>query len=114
MQLCNDNSFGPVVIPGCRGGFDFTLLFEQSYLSIVPSAVLTIAFPLRLQYLLRHDIKLKAPKTAILCARLASRSPTYTLQASKSKEENYMGEKLTIAINTSSYLQHLLGYNWHC
>ncbi|KAF4637009.1 hypothetical protein G7Y89_g1078 [Cudoniella acicularis] len=42
-----DNSFGPSVI-NCRGNFDFTLVFEESILSIVPSTFLFIAGPLRL------------------------------------------------------------------
>lgn len=42
LQLsCNaaDNSFGPAVPSECRGGFDFTLLFEQTILSILPCAL---------------------------------------------------------------------------
>lgn len=31
-----DNSFGPVVPLDCRAGFDFTLFFEQTILSILP------------------------------------------------------------------------------
>ena len=34
----NDSTFGPAVI-GCRGNFDFTLLFEQVVLSIVPAGL---------------------------------------------------------------------------
>lgn len=37
--VCEDDSVGPT-IHGCRGDFDFTLLFEQSFLSIAPSALL--------------------------------------------------------------------------
>lgn len=33
-----DNAFGPK-IHGCRDGKDFTLLFEQSILSLVPSVL---------------------------------------------------------------------------
>lgn len=37
-SLCqNDNTFGPFV-QGCRDEFDFTLLFEETVFSIVPSA----------------------------------------------------------------------------
>ena len=35
--LCSfddEEAFGPAVRPVCRGGFDFTLLFEESILSI--------------------------------------------------------------------------------
>jgi hypothetical protein len=51
-----DNVFGPVV-DGCRDGFDFTLLFEQSIMSIVPSALLLLAFPVRYVYLHKQDVK---------------------------------------------------------
>ena len=34
----NDFTFGPAVI-GCRGNFDFTLLFEQIVFSIVPAGL---------------------------------------------------------------------------
>ncbi|OGM42473.1 hypothetical protein ABOM_008319 [Aspergillus bombycis] len=38
-------------------GFDFTLLFEQSILSLLPSAILILLFPWRLSHLLRQDVK---------------------------------------------------------
>ena len=51
-----DDSFGPTVT-NCRGDFDFTLLFEQSIMSIGPSAILLLLFPLRLMQLLQQDMK---------------------------------------------------------
>jgi ATP-binding cassette, subfamily C (CFTR/MRP), member 1 len=51
-----DDSFGPYA-GYCRGGFDFTLLFEEIILTIVPLASLFIASLLRLVYLLRQTIK---------------------------------------------------------
>jgi hypothetical protein len=40
-----DDRFGPTVV-GCRDDFDFTLLFEQSMLSLGPSVVmLIVSFP---------------------------------------------------------------------
>lgn len=42
-----DDSFGPVV-DECARAFDFTLLFEESILSILPSALLLLAAPIRL------------------------------------------------------------------
>lgn len=49
--MCGDDSFGPA-LQACRSGvgrndFDFTLLFEQSILSILPSAFLLLAAALR-------------------------------------------------------------------
>ncbi|KAK8001086.1 multidrug resistance-associated [Apiospora marii] len=38
--ICGDGSFGPSVrSPECRGGFDFTLLFEESILTLLPAAL---------------------------------------------------------------------------
>lgn len=51
-----DDVFGPIV-SGCRGDFDFTLLFEQSILSSVPSSILILLVPLRLFHLRRSIVK---------------------------------------------------------
>lgn len=51
-----DNVFGPVIAPVCRHGFDFTLLFEQSILSIAPSSIFLLLVPLRLFWLYRSSI----------------------------------------------------------
>ncbi|KAE8130892.1 putative multidrug resistance protein [Aspergillus pseudotamarii] len=48
-----DNTFGPVVL-SCRRTFDFTLLFEQAILSIIPSALLLVSALLRI-YKLRNQ-----------------------------------------------------------
>lgn len=52
-----DNVFGPAVGAGCRDGFDFTLLFEQSMLSILPASIILIASPFRIRYLLKRGIR---------------------------------------------------------
>ncbi|KAG8676479.1 hypothetical protein FPOAC2_02575 [Fusarium poae] len=49
-----DRSFGPYA-DGCRGGFDFTLLFEESILVIPITALLLLAAPFRASYLLRKN-----------------------------------------------------------
>lgn len=51
-----DNTFGPYA-KHCRGGFDFTLLFEESILSVVPLILLLGIVPLRILYLVRRTIK---------------------------------------------------------
>ena len=53
-----DNVFGPQVV-ACRDGFDFTLFFEQSILSIGPSAVALIASTACVAHLLRQHVKTK-------------------------------------------------------
>ncbi|KAK3635522.1 hypothetical protein LTR56_014689 [Elasticomyces elasticus] len=54
--LCADDSFYPVV-DTCRGGFGFTLLFEQTILSILPSA-LALLFALARWFALRRRPRL--------------------------------------------------------
>lgn len=50
------NVFGPQV-KGCNGDFDFTLLFEESFLAIpLMAAVILVAVP-RIRYLSRGSIK---------------------------------------------------------
>lgn len=58
--LCKlvDDTFGPYA-GHCRGGFDFTLLFEESILSIVPLVLLIGVIPLRILYLIRRSIKVE-------------------------------------------------------
>ena len=58
--LCRriDDTFGPYA-EGCRGGFDFTLLFEESLLSILPQVLLFGIIPLRILYLARRSIKVE-------------------------------------------------------
>ncbi|KAL2071871.1 hypothetical protein VTL71DRAFT_13106 [Oculimacula yallundae] len=55
-QPSNDHSFGPIV-KDCRSGFDFTLLFEQTILSIGPAALLLLFAPPRLVTLLKSSTK---------------------------------------------------------
>ena len=50
-----DAAFGPAVDVDCRGGFDFTLLFEQSILTLIPAAFCALAFPFRIFYLFRRQ-----------------------------------------------------------
>ena len=47
----SDNAFGPSVSAECRGGFDFTLLFEELFLSIAPLVVVSLLIPLRVREL---------------------------------------------------------------
>ncbi|KAK5990162.1 ABC multidrug transporter B [Cladobotryum mycophilum] len=46
--VCQDAAFGPAVAsPDCRGGFDFTVLFEESIFSLLPSALFLLIAPLQ-------------------------------------------------------------------
>ena len=52
-----DRAFGPTVAPACRSSFDFTLAFEQSILSVVPTIAILVAFIVRLLSLRRESVK---------------------------------------------------------
>ncbi|KAK4083017.1 uncharacterized protein Triagg1_1907 [Trichoderma aggressivum f. europaeum] len=57
---CGDGFFGPAVwADGCRGGFDFTLSFEESILSTLPAALFLLLSIPRAFYLLRTPDKAK-------------------------------------------------------
>lgn len=53
----NDGSFGPIVLPDCRGGFDLTLYFEQVFLLIVPCVLILFVSPWRVLWLLGYTKK---------------------------------------------------------
>ncbi|KAJ5924064.1 hypothetical protein N7466_008251 [Penicillium verhagenii] len=55
---CGDSRFGPIVATtDCRGGFDFTVLFESAILNIVPAACFLLLAPLRIFHLSRQPQK---------------------------------------------------------
>ena len=56
-----DESFGPHA-GDCRGGFDFTLLFEETILTLVPVGILLLVLPPRVWYLSRRAKKVAAGK----------------------------------------------------
>ena len=60
-----DNSFGPYA-EYCRGGFDFTLLFEESILTLLPAAIFLIAAPARIYYLLGKQTKVSGSSLLVL------------------------------------------------
>lgn len=51
-----DDTFGPHATD-CRGDFDFTLLFEESILCLLPLTLLLIVAPFRILYLFKKDRK---------------------------------------------------------
>ena len=67
-----DDSFGPHA-GDCRGGFDFTLLFEETILTLVTVGILLIALPPRAWYLSGRVKKVAAGKRSpvIKIVRLA-------------------------------------------
>ncbi|OKL58187.1 hypothetical protein UA08_06868 [Talaromyces atroroseus] len=64
-----DNSFGPAI--SCPRVFDFTLVFEQSILSIGPSALFLLLVPWRVWNLYGKSIKTSQIANAVLWFKLA-------------------------------------------
>ncbi|KAI1272257.1 P-loop containing nucleoside triphosphate hydrolase protein [Xylaria sp. FL0933] len=60
--LCGDGSLGPVVESSCRGGFDFTVQFEELVLAILPAAIFLLLSPFRALALLRRRITARRNK----------------------------------------------------
>ncbi|KAM7197149.1 P-loop containing nucleoside triphosphate hydrolase protein [Rhypophila sp. PSN 637] len=56
MSSCtSDQRFGPAVSTDCRGGFDFTVKFEDTILSLLPSSVFVVLALARISYLFRAE-----------------------------------------------------------
>lgn len=70
VSLSCDDSFGPYA-GDCRGGFDFTLLFEESILTIPITVLVLLAAPCRVLYLL-HKNKVKVENSRWLYCKIVS------------------------------------------
>ena len=70
-----DGTLGPHAA-GCRGGFDFTLFFEETVLSILPLGLVLLVVPLRVAFLLRKSVKVKrSAHIAFKLVRACCQSP---------------------------------------
>ncbi|RAH78396.1 multidrug resistance protein MDR [Aspergillus japonicus CBS 114.51] len=69
IHTCGDNEFGPQAGHGCRGGFDFTLLFEECFFSIAPSVLLLLILPVRWKQLRPGRIR-KVSQSGLYWAKL--------------------------------------------
>lgn len=58
--LSVDQSLGPWAGPHCRGAFDFTLLFEESILSLSVSCLFLVLIPDRLFKLSSNNVEVTA------------------------------------------------------
>ncbi|GKU21471.1 unnamed protein product [Fusarium langsethiae] len=58
-ERCRDSTFGPTVpgIAECRGGFDFTVTFEESIFSLGPSCLIILLSVWRVSYLYSEGCK---------------------------------------------------------
>lgn len=67
-----DDTLGPWA-GSCRGGFDFTLLFEESVLSLFPLCLLLLIIPFRIFYLIKREVKVNQSllsPSKLVCALL--------------------------------------------
>lgn len=55
-SFAEDNAFGPAISSKCRA-FDFTLLFEQAFLSLLPSILLALLSVYRIFTIYNYDVK---------------------------------------------------------
>ncbi|KAJ5952711.1 uncharacterized protein N7479_011124 [Penicillium vulpinum] len=68
-----DSLFGPVVSHhACRGGFDFTVLFEAWIFNITPAACFLLLLPIRLFQLSRESLKVKSSPTHLATLAIAT------------------------------------------
>jgi ATP-binding cassette subfamily C (CFTR/MRP) protein 1 len=68
-----DSTFGPAV-SDCRGGFDFTIEFEDIVLSLVPSSLFILLSVARLWYLYTANSVSKSSRLGI--AKLVESGPS--------------------------------------
>ncbi|KAL0937343.1 ABC multidrug transporter [Colletotrichum truncatum] len=114
MSAAADDYFGPQV----NGYFDFTVLFEQSILSILPTALLILLAPIRITWLLRNDVHVRSGK--LLWLKLAAISVFLCLQVvlvalwalpstpstRTSVAESVLGLVEAVSIAALSYTEH--------
>lgn len=67
-----DRSFGPYA-QSCRGGFDFTVLFEETILTLAPIGLVILISPLRILHLLKREKKVVPNALGVL--KLVSSAP---------------------------------------
>lgn len=72
-----DDSFGPHA-GDCRGGFDLTLLFEESILVVPITALLLLAAPCRAIYLLHKKKTVKVETNYWVYGKVVSQRPMYS------------------------------------
>lgn len=67
-----DDTFGPYAGRACRGGFDFTLLFEESILVMLPHLVVLLVLPWRFWFLVGRARKVAPDKSLLAHLKIVS------------------------------------------
>jgi ATP-binding cassette subfamily C (CFTR/MRP) protein 1 len=86
--IIQDDSFGPTV-NGCRDDFDFTLLFEEAILAVVPSAIFLLLLSPRLVQLWRSQKMVRSSFLQLLKSVSEFRTQTYDAPCQTVLPENY-------------------------
>ncbi|GAM82536.1 hypothetical protein ANO11243_005180 [Dothideomycetidae sp. 11243] len=120
-----DTSFGPWAGPVARGGFDFTLLFEESVLSIPIQCLFLLFMPLRAWQIAQDDYKVlpgfhQPAKIATLAALLITNVAFLVLYCLNSNQithtvASWPSQSLVIAscvgLIILSWLEHARSFN---
>lgn len=98
--LCGDGSLGPIVQNSCRGGFDFTVQFEELVLAILPTAIFLLLFPFRAFALLRRRIT--ARRNGLYVAKLVTIGAYIGLQATLLAQFARLGHRSSASIASTT------------
>ncbi|EZF09743.1 hypothetical protein H103_08894 [Trichophyton rubrum CBS 288.86] len=112
-----DRTFGPWA-QQCRGAFDFTLLFEESVLTLVPLCIMILFAPFRIAYLFRKKRKVEdTPLVHMKITSLAAYCGLQLLLVILWTRPDVTRTQLSIAVNVltlvGSILFILLSYAEH-
>ncbi|KAL9565119.1 hypothetical protein ACKAV7_010764 [Fusarium commune] len=112
VSLSCDDSFGPYA-GDCRGGFDFTLLFEESILTIPITVLVLLAAPCRVLYLL-HKNKVKVENSRWLYCKIISFLISWTRASAVATKASLPTAALSfvasIGLLCLSYVEHVYSY----
>jgi ATP-binding cassette, subfamily C (CFTR/MRP), member 1 len=73
-----DDTWGPSA-DACRGGFDFTLLFEEAILTLFPLCLFLLSAPVRAIYLSHKSVKVKG--SVLLPLKLVRTNPSVSVDS---------------------------------
>ncbi|KAL3590087.1 hypothetical protein FPOAC2_12269 [Fusarium poae] len=108
-----DASFGPFVPPECRHGFDFTLVFEQSILVLLPASLLLVIAPFRIFHLRNAPAKvaghlLRSVKLALIALLAVLHLVLVVLWATMTRPSNTRLDRVSIAAACVSFASSLV------
>ncbi|KAH6979576.1 P-loop containing nucleoside triphosphate hydrolase protein [Fusarium venenatum] len=108
-----DASFGPFVPPECRHGFDFTLIFEQSILVLLPASLLLVIAPFRIFRLRNAQVKvtghrLRSVKLALIALLAVLHLVLVVLWATLTRASNTRLDRVSIAAACVSFASSLM------